>query len=51
MTVSADADAETMEKLRKQLEAALNEVTGRAYALVGRPEGAGRTLFTAQRPT
>jgi hypothetical protein len=42
--VSPDADAETMEKLRKQLEAALNEVTGRAYAHVGRPEGAGTWL-------
>jgi lysophospholipid acyltransferase (LPLAT)-like uncharacterized protein len=40
MTVPSDADAETMEKLRKQLEVALNEVTFRAYALVDRPEGA-----------
>jgi hypothetical protein len=36
-----DADAETMEKLRAQLEATLNDATRRAYARVGRPEGAG----------
>jgi lysophospholipid acyltransferase (LPLAT)-like uncharacterized protein len=36
-----DADAETMEKLRAQLEATLNDATRRAYAQVGRPEGAG----------
>ncbi len=35
--VPADASAETMEMLRVQLEANLNEVTRRAYALVGRP--------------
>ena len=34
-----DADAETMEKLRAQLEATLNDATRRAYAQVGRPEG------------
>jgi lysophospholipid acyltransferase (LPLAT)-like uncharacterized protein len=39
--VPADADAETMEKLRVQLEANLNEATRRAYAQVGRPEQAG----------
>jgi lysophospholipid acyltransferase (LPLAT)-like uncharacterized protein len=40
ITVPPDADAETMEKLRAQLEAALNEVNRRAYALVGHPEQA-----------
>jgi len=35
--VPSDASAETMEKLRVQLEASLNEVTRRAYARVGRP--------------
>ena len=38
--VPPDADAEAMEKLRAQLEANLNEATRRAYAQVGRPEGA-----------
>jgi lysophospholipid acyltransferase (LPLAT)-like uncharacterized protein len=38
--VPADADAATMEKLRQQLEANLNEATRRAYARVGRPEEA-----------
>jgi lysophospholipid acyltransferase (LPLAT)-like uncharacterized protein len=37
--VPPDADAETMEKLRLQLETYLNEATRRAYAQVGRPEG------------
>jgi lysophospholipid acyltransferase (LPLAT)-like uncharacterized protein len=37
--VPPDADAETMEKLRAQVEATLNETTRRAYAQVGRPEG------------
>jgi hypothetical protein len=36
--VPPDADAETMEKLRLQVEALLNEATRRAYAAVGRPE-------------
>ncbi len=36
--VPPDADAETMEKLRLQLESYLNEATRRAYAMVGRPE-------------
>ena len=36
--VPADADAETMEKLRQQVETYLNEATRRAYAAVGRPE-------------
>ena len=36
--VPPDADGETMEKLRTQLEATLNEVTRSAYARVGRPE-------------
>jgi lysophospholipid acyltransferase (LPLAT)-like uncharacterized protein len=39
--VPPDADAETMEKKRVQLEAILNEATRRAYAQVGRPEQAG----------
>ena len=38
--VPPDADAETMEKLRQELENHLNEATRRAYARVGRPEGA-----------
>jgi lysophospholipid acyltransferase (LPLAT)-like uncharacterized protein len=38
--VPPDADAETMEKLRLQVETYLNEATRRAYAAVGRPEGA-----------
>ena len=37
--VPPDADAETMEKLRLQLETTLNDATRRAYAPVGRPEG------------
>ncbi len=40
ITVPPDADAQTMEKLRAQLEAALNEVNRRAYAQVGHPEQA-----------
>jgi lysophospholipid acyltransferase (LPLAT)-like uncharacterized protein len=40
--VPEDADAETMEKYRLKLEEILNEATRRAYALVGRPEGADR---------
>jgi lysophospholipid acyltransferase (LPLAT)-like uncharacterized protein len=38
--VPQDADAAKMEELRLKLEAILNEVTRRAYAIVGRPEGA-----------
>lgn len=38
--VPPDADAETMERLRQELEDCLNEATRRAYARVGRPEGA-----------
>jgi lysophospholipid acyltransferase (LPLAT)-like uncharacterized protein len=41
IVVPPDADAETMETLRLQLEEYLNESTRRAYAKVGRPE-AGR---------
>lgn len=37
--VPRDADSETMQKLRVQLEERLNEVTSRAYRLVGRDEG------------
>jgi lysophospholipid acyltransferase (LPLAT)-like uncharacterized protein len=36
--VPPDADSETMERLRLQVEAHLNEATRRAYAKVGRPE-------------
>lgn len=36
--VPRDADAVTMETLRLQLEATLNDVTRRAYAIVGRPD-------------
>jgi lysophospholipid acyltransferase (LPLAT)-like uncharacterized protein len=38
VVVPPDADAETMERLRQQVEAYLNEATRRAYAQVGRPE-------------
>ena len=38
LIVPPDADAETMEKCRLQLETYLNEATRRAYAMVGRPE-------------
>jgi len=41
INVPADADGATMETLRLQLEATLNDVTQRAYDAVGRPEGAG----------
>ena len=37
--VPPDADAVKMEELRLKLEAILNEVTRRAYVIVGRPEG------------
>jgi lysophospholipid acyltransferase (LPLAT)-like uncharacterized protein len=40
VVVPPDADGETMEKLRLQVEAYLNEATRRAYAQVGRPDGA-----------
>jgi len=40
VNVPPDADAETMEKLRQQVETYLNEATRLAYAMVGRPEGA-----------
>jgi lysophospholipid acyltransferase (LPLAT)-like uncharacterized protein len=40
VVVPPDADAETMERLRLQVETYLNEATRRAYAAVGRPEGA-----------
>ena len=40
--VPPDADAETMEQCRLKLEEVLNEATRRAYAAVGRPEGAKR---------
>ena len=38
VTVPADADDAAMEVLRVQLEASLNEVNRRAYALVGLPD-------------
>jgi lysophospholipid acyltransferase (LPLAT)-like uncharacterized protein len=41
IVVPPDADTETMEKLRAQLEATLNDATRRAYAQIGRPEEAG----------
>jgi hypothetical protein len=41
IVVPPDADAETMEKLRAQLEATLNDATRRAYVQLGRPEEAG----------
>jgi lysophospholipid acyltransferase (LPLAT)-like uncharacterized protein len=40
INVPADADSGTMETLRMQLEATLNDVTRRAYAQVGRSDGA-----------
>ncbi len=42
INVPPDADAATMEQLRLELESTLNEATRRAYAMVGRPEGADR---------
>ena len=38
VNVPPDADAETMERLRLEVEIYLNEATRRAYAMVGRPE-------------
>jgi lysophospholipid acyltransferase (LPLAT)-like uncharacterized protein len=38
VVVPPDADGETMERLRQQVEAYLSEATRRAYAMVGRPE-------------
>jgi lysophospholipid acyltransferase (LPLAT)-like uncharacterized protein len=38
--VPADADSNVMETLRQQLETTLNDVTRRAYAQVGRSDGA-----------
>lgn len=40
IVVPPNADAETMERLRQKVETYLNEATKRAYAQVGRPEGA-----------
>jgi lysophospholipid acyltransferase (LPLAT)-like uncharacterized protein len=40
INVPPDADAATMERLRLDLEATLNEATRRAYAIIGRPEEA-----------
>jgi lysophospholipid acyltransferase (LPLAT)-like uncharacterized protein len=40
IVVPPDADTETMEKLRAQLEATLNDATRRAFAQIGRPEEA-----------
>lgn len=40
IVVPPDADADMMETLRARLEATLNDATRRAYAAVGRPEGA-----------
>ena len=41
MLVPPDADAETMEKLRLQLQTSLNQATREAYAKIGRPEATG----------
>jgi lysophospholipid acyltransferase (LPLAT)-like uncharacterized protein len=41
IVVPPDADGETMERLRAQLEATLNDATRRAYAQAGRPQEAG----------
>lgn len=41
ITVPADADDETMEKLRMQLQVSLNDLTRRAYAMVGRSDEDG----------
>jgi len=38
INVPPDADTATMERLRLDLEATLNEATRRAYAMIGRPE-------------
>ena len=40
INVPPDADAAAMEQLRLELEATLNEANRRAYAMLGRPEGA-----------
>ena len=40
ISVPPDADAATMEQLRLDLEATLNEATRRAYAVIGRPHEA-----------
>jgi lysophospholipid acyltransferase (LPLAT)-like uncharacterized protein len=42
INVPPDADAAAMEQLRLELEETLNEATRRAYAMVGRPDGADR---------
>jgi lysophospholipid acyltransferase (LPLAT)-like uncharacterized protein len=41
IAVPADADSETMERLRERLEATLNDATRRAYVEIGRPDEAG----------
>ena len=41
IAVPADADSETMERLRARLEATLNDATRRAYVEIGRPDEAG----------
>jgi len=38
INVPPDADAATMERLRLELEATLNEATRRAYEIIGRPD-------------
>ncbi len=40
IVVPPDADAETMERLRQQLQATLNDATRRAYAKIGHPDEA-----------
>jgi lysophospholipid acyltransferase (LPLAT)-like uncharacterized protein len=44
LIVPADADADTMERFRVQLETSLNESTRRAYAMVGRTEDGGHVV-------
>jgi lysophospholipid acyltransferase (LPLAT)-like uncharacterized protein len=39
--VPADADASTLESARRSLQASLDSVTARAYAIVDRPQGDG----------
>jgi lysophospholipid acyltransferase (LPLAT)-like uncharacterized protein len=39
--VSADADASALESARRSLQASLDSVTARAYAIVDRPQGGG----------
>ena len=49
MLVPPDADAETMERLRLQLENGLNQATREAYAKIGRPQDADKTAAEEAR--